>query len=231
MPINMDATDVRRKSAEATAAAAAAAEIIPDILRVDFIDGVAQRKLSSDSLKGDRNLQGIQPGEFNQAMEIMDRYCEESGYESPSRRILKTLSRISPVVESHGLMKKNREFEKKWKIEGNVQEQKDIQINQGTTQLVGGAAALLFKLLGAVPQWGGILSSLGDVPHYVVNTVDKYFDAKRTPKSHEQSFFLNTTQAERQAIESLKQLPESLRNLALELMRLKVREAENIFQR
>jgi hypothetical protein len=229
MGINANVIDVKRKSTDAPAAAAAA-EIIPDILRVDFIDEVAQRKISRDSLKGERNLAGIRPEEFNRAMNIMDEICKEVGYESPSRRILKTLSRISPVVESHGFMKKNREFEKKWKIEGNVQEQKSIQIYQGTTNLIGGAASLVCKLLGAVTQLG-IFTTLGDIPQYGVPMFTNYFDAKRTPLSHEQSFFLNTTQAERQAIESLKQLPESLRNLALELMRLKVREAENIFQR
>jgi hypothetical protein len=228
MSIGIEAVDLR-KPAETEAAA----EIIPDILlKAEITQRIVDRKFPSDSLKGERNLTGIPRGEFNRAMEIVDKYCVESGYESPSRRILKTLSRISPVVESHGFMKKNREFEKKWKIEGNVQEQKSIQIHQGTANLVGGAATLGFNALSAVfPQWGDIFRGLSSLPQYAIPTVTNYFDAKRTPLSHEQSFFLNTTQAERQAIESLKQLPESLRNLALELMRLRVREAENIFQR
>lgn len=224
----IDAIHVQRKPTEA----AAVAEIIPDHLKVDFIDGVAQRKISSDSLKGERNLRGIPKGEFNLAMDMTDKYCAEEGYESPSRSLLKTLRHVNPVVERCGTMKKDREFNRKWKTLENVEEQKGIQINQGTTNLVGGAATLALNVLsGIFPQWAELFRGLAGLPQYAIPTVTNYFDAKRTPLSHEQSFFLNTTQAERQAIESLKQLPESLRNLVLELMRLKVRETENIFQR
>lgn len=232
MPRIEDLSEVKRKSTEAEVAAAVA-EIIPDHLRVDFIDGVAQRKISSDSLKGDRNLTGVAPGEFNRAMNIMDEICNIVGYESPSRSILKTLRRINPVVEDHGVMKKNRQHAEKWRIQGNVDDQKSIKMSQGTTHLGGGVASLVLTILGGVlpSPVGDLCRNLSNIPQYAVSTWNTYRDADLTKLGHDQSFFLNTTQAERQAIESLKQLPESLRNLVLELMRLKVREAENIFQR
>lgn len=210
---------------------AAAIESVPPVLqKAEIYDIIAKRGIATD-LQGENHRRAI-PAEIQaKALSIMDDICKEVGHPTLSRRILERNNRIASAVESHIYTKKNKEFEKKCKIEGNVQEQKGIKNTQALWTGSGGIASLAFSALGLLPSYGELFRNLANLPDPFVRAITTSYDGKLTPLSHEQQFFLNNTQSEKQAIESLKNLPEQLRQLILELMRLEHRAIESISQR
>lgn len=226
MPINAIALD---RTSEI-----ASIESIPPILqKAELTQNKANRFIPNDSLEADNHLRAIPAEVQGKALSIMDDICKEVGQPTLSRRILERNNRIAAAVESHIYTKKNKEFEKKFKIEGNVQEQKGIKNTQALISGSGGIATLAFSVLGAMlpSPYGDLFRNLSNLPDPFVRAITTSYDGKLTPLSHEQSFFLNTVQSEKQAIESLKNLPEQLRQLILELMRLELRVVESISQR
>ncbi|MBS0630170.1 MAG: hypothetical protein JSS30_08135 [Verrucomicrobia bacterium] len=190
----------------------------------------------SDSFEANENhLRSLPPQIQQKAEAIMDEICKVVGHEPLSRRMMKRNQRIAEVVESHIFTKKNREWDKKNKIDGNVDDQKGIKYNQAYTQIGGGVSSLCFALLGvALPApYGEAFKQLSNLnlPQYAVSAISTSYDGQQTPLSNEQSFFLNTIQTEKQSAESLKNLIEQLRNLDLELMRTENRSIESIFAR
>lgn len=209
-------------------------ESIPPILeRAEIIQNKIAPYFPHVSLEAENYLRAIPAATQEKAMTIMDDICREVGQPTLSRRILSRNYRIAAAVETHIFTKKNREFEKKYKIDGNVDDQKGIKNSQALATGSGGIATLAFSVLGAVlpSPYGELFRNLSNLPDHAVRTYTTIKEGDLAKLSNDQSFFLNTVQAERQSTEGLKGVTEQLRQLILELMRLEMRSIESISQR
>src|SRR5438105_3983430 len=111
MPINAIALDRNSETASI--------ESIPPILqKAELTQERANRYIPSDTLEAENHLRAIPAEIQGKALSIMDDICKEVGQPTLSRRILERNNRIAAAVESHIFTRKNKEFEKKYKIEG-----------------------------------------------------------------------------------------------------------------
>jgi hypothetical protein len=192
----------------------------------------SQVRIPSDSLKDDNHLKGI-PSDLNaKRLALVDAICKEVGHESLSRMILRLTGRVAEVAEQHILQRRYRQRVKKDEIAGKVEQQKSLKMKQASTHGFGGFGTAALALVTLLPEpLGPLAQNLMRLPEQIVQIIATKTDGKIIPLQHETSLFLQMTSSERQAIESLKNLPEQLRNLILELMRLELRAVESISQR
>lgn len=204
---------------------------------LDYAESIQNRvggDIPTDSLRADENhLRGIPSDIQEEAVAVIDKICKEVGHKPLSRRLLELCQRISEVAEQHILTKKNKEFEKKIEMGEKVQEQKSLKGWQATTHGVGGFGSAFLGIAGAFigGAAGKVLGQMSQLARPGIDMFVTSIDGKLAPLSHEQSLFLNSVQSEKQATEGLKNLPEQLRNLILELTRLELRAIESIAQR
>ncbi len=205
----------------------------PDILQqAERRQQIADRFISSESLEDDNYLKGVNSDINTQAIAIIDKICEHQGQKTLSRLIFELVSRVSAVAESHILHTRNRNRNRKDKIDGKVEDQKS---NKNWQAVAHGAEAFLggfLSLAGALPiPVADLCRVLSSFPRPAMAMVISNLEGKNVEPQHESSLYLQEVQSAKQAIESLKQLPEQLRNLILELMRLELRAIEGISQR
>lgn len=197
----------------------------------DRIDPLRPKHSLSDEnyLKHSKKLNEI----HTEAVVTIDKIMEHQGKKTLSRLIFELVSRVAEVAEQHILQKRNRERDRKDKIEAKVLDQKSIKNYQALTQGFGGAFMGVLGFAGAFigGPVGDICKQLAGLPRPAMDMVISHLDGKVLPMQHESSLYLNSVQSEKQAVESLKNLPEQLRNLILELMRLELRAIESISQR
>lgn len=208
--------------------------IDPEILQqAERRQQIADRFISSDSLKDDNFLKGADSDLGTKAVAIIDKMCDHLGQKTLSRLISELCARVNEVAENNILHTRNRNRDRKDKIEGKVQDQKSIKNWQAFTHGMGGALTGFLGFAGAFigGATGDVCKQLANLPRPAMDMVINHFDGKIIPLQHESSLYLNSVQSEKQAVESLKNLPEQLRNLILELMRLELRAIEGISQR
>jgi hypothetical protein len=170
-----------------------------------------------------------------QATKIIDQIAEHYGHKSLSLRLLELNERIALAAEGFVTRKKNKEHEKKEKIEGkNLPDQTSWKNWQATWYGTAGFGSAFLQIAGGVlgdHPVGKVLTSLSALGQPGAEMTSKYIDAQLTGLNHEHSYFLNTTQAEKQALEGLKNLPKEVQQLIKQLADAEMQAWRSIGQR
>jgi len=226
MPLEIQAVDLTKPNGIETAA-----PVDLDILsQAERRQQIASRYISDEILSDTNHLKGAN---FDKPIATVDKICEHLGQRTLSRMIFELVSKVATVGEQHILQRRNRERDRKDKIEGKVEDQKAIKNWQATTHGIEGAFAGLMFFAGLFigGNVGKLMEQVAGLSRPAKEMVVNHFDGKLLPLQHESSLYLNEVQSAKQAIESLKNLPEQLRNLMLDLMRQELHAVQSVSQR
>jgi len=166
---------------------------------------------------------GQEESPFNDLTEIYDAFKPSfdelrtidfnPAQKSHIRKLHALLSQLAEVVEHYVYDKQSSHYEKEQKAKRNVSNIQSYTGWQGYGHIAGGVAAFLLSFAHLTE-----LSSQGAA------AFDKLIDSWKQGDQFEESLFLQLSSSERQALEGIKNLPQSLQQLILKLLDLE-REA------
>jgi len=207
----------------------------------DFLNKIEETQskivpyIPSDSLRDINYLRNAQLDQTDgEVIKQVDEIRQHLGQKSLSRLIFELCARVSAVADAHVLRRRNQDRQRKDKIDAKVQEQKECKIKQAKTQGIGGSMMGILGFAGAMigGPVGDVCKQLSALPRPAMDMVLAHYDGKMLPIQHETSYYLNTVQSAKQAIESIKNLvDQKIQPHILELMRMEVRAIESMSQR
>lgn len=143
------------------------------------------------------------------------------------RMLMRSQQKMLWALESYMQSRRNSAWEKKQEMFKNVDDQSSWMQWQGVWVVAGPLAAFLTafipgKLGTSLAKSGELLSSLaGQVP---IKVIDSYLK----PLSNEESLHLSLASADRQKLEELSRMPESIRNLLSAMLQAEQRAFSQI---
>lgn len=168
-----------------------------------------------------------------EALEVVDELCNKTGQESMTRRLARLMGRVAEAAERHIFQKQETQYEKKTSIKLNVSDQKEWKSYQAWTQSGGGFGSAFLSISGSLIPGpvGEVLKGLSQFSQPAAMSLSTWIDSQLGPLHHEEQFYINTTQSERQTIETLKNLPKELQQLIQRLLDLESQANRSVFQR
>lgn len=195
-------------------------------------------RVGGAEIPGIHRFKNVHPEIQTESVKIMDKILESYGKKPLSRRLLELNEKVASATERYIFSKKEKEFEKKNKIEKQLDDQKSGKNQQGWCQAGGGFGSAVLSIAGGLltqmlpnTQIGTVLTGLSHMTPEGARALSTWIDGGQLPLQFEQSMYLQTVSADKQTIEGLKRMPDEIRQFILDLVRLELRAVEGISQR